>query len=181
MGSSRERQYVASKFWTSLGLMAVAPLLHAQSVPTATRNGDLQVGAGFAIASSDYAPEKFKGMAAYVDYDILYHFGIEGEFRFVTGPTDLYEKTYEIGGRYHRNYGRFSPYAKIMIGRGVFNFQNGVANLAYNMGAIGGGVDYKIKPYITIRGDYEYQRWSGFPPNGLTPSTITIGAAYHFH
>ncbi len=33
-----------------------------------------------------------------------------------------------------------------MVGRGVFNFQYDVANLAYNMFAIGGGADYQRQP-----------------------------------
>ena len=57
----------------------------------------------------------------------------------------------------------------------------GLANLAYNMFALGGGLDYKIKSYITVRGDFEFQHWSGFPPNGLTPMVGTVGVAYHFH
>ena len=93
----------------------------------------------------------------------------------------MYERTYEIGPRYVRDYGRFSPYVKAMYGRGVFNFppQN-AANLAYNMFAGGAGVDYRVLPYLNVRFDYEYQDWSSFPPTGLKPQLFTIGAAYHF-
>ena len=52
-------------------------------------------------------------------------------------PDDLYEKTYEVGGRYYRTYRKLSPYAKVMYGRGVFNFpalSDGFRpNLAYNL------------------------------------------------
>ena len=61
-----------------------------------------------------------------------------------------------------------------MYGRGVFNFPNMVdsvtntltptANLAYNIGAIGTGLDYRIVPGMNVRADFEYQRWIGFPP-----------------
>ena len=174
---------VAIRFWTIVGLLATASLLQAQSFPTASRAGDLSIGAGYAVAKPDYGTDNFKGFTGYADFDFFHNLGVELNFRFLKGPQkDLYEKTYEAGVRYHRNYGRFAPYGKIMIGRGVFNYQNSVANLAYNMAAAGGGVDCKvIKPYITVRADAEYQRWSGFPPNGLTPIVGYVGVAYHFH
>lgn len=162
-----------------------AATLYSQARPTAQRTVDLQVGGGFTTANSDYLPRRINGGAVYFDYDFLHNIGIEGEFHFVKdGQTGLYEKTYEIGGRYHRTYGRFMPYAKGMYGRGVFNFLAypgfGRANLAYNLFAIGGGLDYRITRHVNARADYEYQRWMGFPPNGLAPSLLTFGAAYHF-
>lgn len=169
------------RFFLAIGVLASASFLQAQAVPTASRLGDLQIGAGFGIANSDYSSNRFKGIAAYTTFDFKPHFGVEADFRLLKGPDSLYEKTYEIGGRYHRTYGRFVPYGKIMIGRGVFNFQKDIANLAYNMYAVGAGVDYKLVPSVNLRADYEYQHWSGFPPHGLTPNVLTLGAAYHFH
>ena len=69
-------------------------------------------------------------------------------------------------------------------GRGVFNFTVDtvtVANLAYNMIAIGGGTDYSLTRSINLRGDFEYQKWFSFPPNGLSPTVFSFGGAYHFH
>jgi hypothetical protein len=48
------------------------------------------------------------------------------------------------------------------------------------MAAGGIGVDYKVKPYIYARADWEYQHWFGFQNSSLSPSILTIGAAYHF-
>jgi hypothetical protein len=161
-------------------------MLCAQARPTASRSIDLQVGGGFTTASSDYLPRRINGGAAYFDLDFTHHLGIEGVFHFVKDGegSDIYEKTYEIGGRYHLTHGRFMPYAKGMYGRGVFNFPAFPgyphANLAYNLFAAGGGLDYRILPHLNARAEYEYQRWFGFPPNGLTPSLVTVGAAYHF-
>jgi hypothetical protein len=83
------------------------------------------------------------------------------------------------------------PYAKVLFGRGVFNFAGPdpatgktvqVANLAFNTQSIGGGVDFKLSRSINLRlVDYEYQRWDGFPPNGLNPNVLSFGVAYHFH
>ncbi len=117
-------------------------------VATARRRADLQVGVGFVIDNSDYDPQKLKGEAFYTTLDLTNHFG--GEFVIhqanVRTGDQLYERTYEIGPRYHREYGRFSPYVKAMYGRGVFNYPQNVANLAYNMFAGGVGTDITSCP-----------------------------------
>ena len=166
--------------------------LHGQATPTASRAGDLQIGAMFNIAYPDYRPETFKGYGFYATYDFLYNVGIEGEFHQVNDPNateGIYERTYEAGPRYVLHYSRFAPYGKIMYGRGVFNYPpvfgdpkvGPIANLAYNIIAIGAGVDYHVVPALNVRVEYEYQQWLSFPPNGLTPQVFSIGAAYRFH
>ncbi len=178
-----------------VGLLTGTTLLHAQATPTASRRGDAQVGAGYSNASSDYGP-RFRGWNIYGDFDFTQHFGVEAEFHSIQpkSPTTLYERTYEVGGRYFRTYGRLLPYGKVLIGRGVFNYPPcssstknvACANLAYNMFAIGGGADFRVREWLTVRGDYEYQNWPSFrgtiggASNGLTPSIISVGAAYHF-
>jgi opacity protein-like surface antigen len=168
--------------------------LQAQAIPTASASGDLQIGAMFNIGNSDYRPQKFKGYGFYTTFDFRYHLGIEGEFHQLNDPdaTDgVYERTYEIGPRYVLRHGRYNPYAKLLYGRGVFNYpfledavthqSTHTANLAYNIGAIGAGLDYRVVPGMNVRVDYEYQRWISFPPNGLSPWVVGIGAAYRFH
>jgi len=162
-----------------------------QALPTASRAGDLQIGGGFGLAYPDYTFSKFTGFVGYGDFDFREHFGVEADFHYVSGAStdQIYEKTYEIGGRYVRHYGIINPYAKVMIGRGVFNFPlpagapSGSAhpNLAYNIMGLGAGADFNIRRTINVRGDIEYQDWFGFPPHGLNPTVITIGAAYHFN
>lgn len=169
----------------AITLLGIPALLHAQASPTASRSRDLQIGGGYSNANTDYLPNRVNGGTAYVDFDFYRHLGVEGEFRFVKdGEANIYEKTYQIGARYSRVYkDRYQPYAKAMYGRGVFNFATDgqtTANIAYNMFVVGGGLDYRLLPYLNLRGDFEYQRWFGFPPNGLTPTVVTIGAAYHF-
>ena len=159
-------------------------MLHAQAEATASRLGDIKIGGGFSIANSDYG-DRYKGGAAFINFDFLPHIGVEGEFHFVKDSSDLYEKTYEVGARYHRTYHNFMPYAKAMYGRGVFNFppQPGSSyhpNLAYNLMAGGIGVDYRVKRYLYLRGDWEYQNWFGFQNSSLSPSILTIGGAYRF-
>jgi hypothetical protein len=168
--------------------------LHGQAIPTASSNGDLQIGAMFNLANTDYRPNKFKGYGFYTTFDFRYHLGIEGEFHQVNDPDPkdgVYERTYEIGPRYVLHHGRYHPYAKLLYGRGVFNYPlmldpvtntlTKTANLAYNIGAIGAGLDYRILPGLNARVDYEYQKWLSFPPSGLTPQILSFGAAYRFH
>jgi opacity protein-like surface antigen len=166
---------------------------HAQAKPTAKRIGDLQAGGGFVLAAPDYGRDTFKGYMGYATFDFKYHYGVEFNIHQINAPSPskLYERTYELGGRYVRHYGIAHPYAKLMYGRGVFNYEYNVANLAYNIGAIGAGVDFNVHRHVNVRADYEYQNWfnfRGFVSQGtvtsnsasLSPQVFTIGAAYHF-
>ena len=187
---------VLTRLFIFLGLLAGAAPLLAQATPTASRAGDLILGAGYTSAESDYGT-RFTGFAIYGDFDFAHHIGVEANFHKVTDPggSTLYEKTYEIGPRYSRTYGPLVPYIKAMYGRGVFNYppypppapQNqAAANFAYNIYVGGLGTDIKVRPYLYLRADFEYQVWSGFrgtpdsAPKSLTPELFTFGAAYHF-
>jgi opacity protein-like surface antigen len=169
----------------AVSLLGAPAVLSAQATPTAIRKASLQVGGGYSNANTDYTATRASGWNLFFDYDFFHHLGLEGEFRYIKdSETNVYEKTYEVGPRYSRTYHeRFSPYVKGMYGRGVFNFTNQkqtVANIAYNLFAFGGGLDYTALRHLNLRGEYEYQTWLGFHPNGLTPTVITIGAAYRF-
>ncbi|WP_157477561.1 outer membrane beta-barrel protein [Granulicella tundricola] len=175
-----------TRFLAALTLFACSvPMLHAQAKYTAARTGDFQVGVDFAGIHSDYDPKLYKGYGLYTTFDLTNHLGAEFDFNqgSASSPNKDYERTYELGARYFRTYGRYSPYAKIMYGRGVFNFAplgpvN--ANLAYNEAVIGAGVDVRVLRYINVRANYEYQDWFGFPANGLNPQVFNVGVAYHF-
>jgi opacity protein-like surface antigen len=163
-------------------LLGGASALYSQAVPTASRTGDVQIGAGYSIARPDYVQQTFPGFAAYADFDFRPHIGIEGEFHQVysTNGDQSYERTYAIGGRYFRTYGALVPYVKAMVGRGDFNYPFGQTELGYNLFAAGVGADFKLGPWLRVRGEYEFQKWSSFPNGGFTPQIVTIGAAYHF-
>jgi hypothetical protein len=187
--------YVLTKALVCIGALWGASMLHAQATPTASRMGDLQIGGGFTSLSPDTKPDRFNGGAVYADFNFTRHLGAEAEFHFAkdSAGTGQYEATYEIGARYFRTYGRFMPYAKVMGGRGVYHFTEGyqptptspvtylfVTNYAYNMLAGGAGLDYKVMPWLYVRGDWEYQRWFSFQDSSLSPNLFTVGAAYHF-
>jgi hypothetical protein len=171
--------------------ICISVVIHGQARPTASRLADIQVGAGFSTAKPDYGNGPFNGYNIYGDVDFRRHYGIALDFHNVKDPHSImYERTYEIGGRYMWHFGPLTPYFKGMYGRGVFNFppyplpapQNiPMANLAYNLLTPGGGVDFAVHPRINVRADFEYQHWFARPglPNGLTPYVFSVGAAYH--
>ena len=179
---------------TALVALIASPVLaYGQAGYTASRRADLQAGFSFLNGNSDYARSRFNGYGIYADLDFRCHFGAEVEYRFISDgdpapQTNIYERTYQVGGRYSRHYGRFQPFAKVLVGRGVFNYPYGTANLAYNIGTIGGGTDIRILRHVNARVDYEYQHWFGFSRDGapgtgndsLTPTILSGGLAYHF-
>ncbi len=191
LGSAACGTFPALRSALICGLVAIAsaPLLQAQASSTASRLADLQVGGGFSFGTSNFLSpalggngEKLLGFDIYSTLDLKHHLGAELNFR-QTRPTygeSVYERTYEIGGRYVYPLGRFNTYGKVMYGRGVFNYPNGVANLAYNLMAAGVGADYKLLPSVNIRAEYEFQHWFSFPLQALQPNMFTVGAAYHF-
>lgn len=158
---------------------------HAQAMPTATRLGDLQFGGGIALGTSTYNFDtaNLVGETGYIALDIRKHWGAEFDFHNVkdSGDSTVYERTFEVGPRYHVTRGPFVPYAKLMYGRGIYNFHNSVANIAYNVFTAGGGIDWRVLNSWNIRADYEYQTWPGFPLNTLHPQVVTVGIAFHFH
>lgn len=188
--SSRRRMGRGHVFACAAGV-AVAMALFApatslgQSMPTASRVGDLQIGGGFEFASSRYnsAPITLIGGAGYFTFDWRNHWGVEGDFHHARADEDntVYERTYEAGPRLFVTRGAWTPYAKLLVGRGVYNFHDGVANIAYNLYTYGGGVDYRIARSLNVRADYELQNWVNFPLGTLHPSVVTIGVAYHFN
>jgi opacity protein-like surface antigen len=189
--------WVRSQIFVLLCIASLAGTqLHAQATATAESPGQLQIGGTFNYASADYASETLIGGGAYATFDFKYHWGIEAEVHQLNNfntTTAIYERTYEIGPRYVLHHGRFAPYIKAMYGRGVFNFNYNyppvdgsptggtAANLAYNLGSVGVGVDYRLRNSINLRAEYQYQDWFGFVPNDLTPSLLGVGIAYRFH
>ena len=164
-------------------LSALPSILHAQATPTEKKLGDLQVGAGISLLHPDFGPVNYEGYDFYFDFDFRKHYGIEGEFRQsgMGAVSSEYERNYLIGPRYVFHYKRLDPYAKFLIGRGVFNFPDNTANLAYNMISMGGGVDFRAFKHVNVRlVDLEYQKWFSYQKSTLSPALLTFGVAYHF-
>jgi opacity protein-like surface antigen len=177
-----------NKFWAIsffAGMLCFTSSGNCQALPTAVSHGALQVGGGWSYAQPDYGQKSIQGATAFVDFDFSPHIGAEAEFHYISliTPTDLGENSALAGPRFVLTRGRFSPYAKILIGIGDIaiqevqdNPQGGAGKyLAYGAG---GGVDYRVTKHIVARGDFEYQHWSYL--TGLTPTVFTVGAAYRF-
>lgn len=147
----------------------------------------IQVGGGISIVQPDYEDKTICGFSIYGNYDFTPHIGIEGDIHIanVITPTGISQSSYLLGPRYVFNKGRYHPYAKGLLGLGVFTFEasNGhpSSSSTHKMYAFGGGLDFTAKRRLNVRAfDLEYQRWPGFTTNGLTPLAITVGAAYRF-
>jgi hypothetical protein len=161
--------------------------LHAQAGPTAERVSTVKVGGGLTFIRPDYEPNTIVGFSFYGDYDFVPHFGIEGSIHLgnMVTPSGISQSTYFGGPRFVYNKGRFHPYAKALLGLGVFTFQgtNGhpSESSTHKAYAFGGGLDYVVNRRLNVRAfDMEYQRWPGFSVHGLTPIAFTAGAAYSF-
>jgi hypothetical protein len=169
--------------------LALTPVLaHSQDSSTASRAGDLQIGAGYSSANAnyEYVHNRITGLYVYTDFDFREHYGVEASFHQLDDPNSaVYQRTYELGGRYVRHYyiSTFGihPYGKLQYGRGVLNFPK-YANLAYNLFSVAGGADFSVSRHINLRAEYEYQDWLNAPGSGLNikPTIFSIGIAYHF-
>ncbi|MBS1800740.1 MAG: outer membrane beta-barrel protein [Acidobacteria bacterium] len=168
-------------------MLGTAHWFHAQAVPTAIRAGGIaQIGAGWSIASPDYGPSKIQGVSIYGTFDFTRHWGVEGDVHRISlkTPSTIGEDSYLVGPRYVFHHGRIHPYAKALAGFGRFHYLYNSAPSAtytYKIYSFGGGVDVRARSHLNIRAvDLEYQKWPGFPTNGITPLALTFGAAYAF-
>jgi len=180
----------------SLVVLALAALffaatskLQGQALPTASRTGILQAGFGVSNAQSDEFSPRISGITGYVTFDIRQHLGVEADIHMlsVITPNDFAEKSYLLGARYVWHRGRLDPYVKVLGGIGQTSIQQPSMTQApgtpghYMVIAGAAGLDIRLPHHINIRAiDFEYQMWPNFPPNGLNPTLITFGAAYHF-
>ena len=163
--------------------------LNGQAAPTASRMFNLkyQVGVAGTQVNTDFTPGNDRGIVIYGDLDITRNLGVEALFRnasFVT-PTDFGINNYLVGPRVSFHRGRFTPYAKFLLGYGINNYQKGFypseSSEHHRMYAFGGGIDLLATSHINVRlFDFEHQVWPGFRDHGLTPNSESIGVAYRF-
>ena len=182
-------------------LAASSSFAFGQAIPGATRRIDIQAGGLFTYADPDYTPQKAIGYSIFGDVDFTPHWGAELAFNSIDilQHSPAKEWTFDYGARYHRDYGRFSPFLKVSGGYGMFDFapdfyQHGTDD-GYTIMSFGGGVDISLTNRFAIRGAMEYQKWftggdvgtpgSGGPgedlylPHGLTPALFQVGITYH--
>lgn len=167
-------------------ILGAASMLHGQAIPTASRVGSIQAGAGWFLANPDFAQTRIQGLVFYSDLDLAPSYGVEGEFHYsVITPSDVSENIYVAGPRYIVRHKGVNGYAKVLFGAGHFGSESGPPlpqTNTYFTYVAGGGIDIHATSYLNIRAiDFEMQKWPGFPPNGLTPFSGYVGVAYVFH
>jgi len=169
-----------------VSFLGSAATSHAQANATSERVAIMQIGGGWSITNPDYAQRKVQGFSIYGDLDFKRHWGIEGDIHrtSIITPTHIGVDSYLLGPRYVYRRNRWNPYAKVLFGLGRFKYKFDNAPEAaytYKIYAFGGGLDLYATKRINIRAiDFEYQKWPGYPTNGLTPLVYSFGAAYAF-
>ena len=159
--------------------LALALPAHAQVVPAGDEGGlNIAVGATASGYYLQYGERKMLGIAGFADVDTKRRIGFEGEGRWLLfhQTANVTATTYLVGPRYHRDYGRFIPYVKGLVGFGDFNFPYNLAHGSYLVIAPGGGVDYRISRRIRIRAvDFEYQLWPQFTYSAMSSYGVSTG------
>ena len=162
--------------------MAATRAASGQTVPSGQAGGtSLSVGGTFSDYYLEYGQRKILGFSGFVDADSKGSLGLEGEARWLIlhQTADVHASTYMIGPRYYRNMRRFQPYAKGLVGFGLFNFPYNFAHGNYLVVAPGGGVDFRINHRIRVRlVDFEYQIWPQFTYGSMSSVGVSAGIRY---
>lgn len=131
-----------------------------------------------------------KGLGTFGDFNVRGRFGAEGEARWLRwdGEGGQVESTYLIGPRYRViEWHHFALWLKFLAGVGSITTEGypGPDTLKGTLFvyAPGGSIDYRLTRRLSMRGDYELQKWPSFavlPPDthGLTPNGFSFGLAY---
>jgi hypothetical protein len=173
----------------------------AQVVPSAFARG-MSIAAGGEVSGfqPDYAgngvPQAapfsgyLAGIGTYVDVKFTPWVQIEGEgrwMRFNQPDKGIYEDNYLVGPRlpiYKLHFWHATPYAKVLIGFGKLNFEDGNGWGRYTALAYGGGLDVKLSRRLTARlPDFEYQQWLNWSEGtgkttNLFPYGLSVGVSY---
>ena len=175
-------------FSSTLGLASLfflLPFAHGQAVPTASKQGLLEAGAGVTYLNNDYSPRKNGGVVAWADYDFLrfFHVNIGADLQLnfdgIISPDDIGENSYLIGPRFsHRFFGKYQVIGKIDFGRATISNQFYKTSSAFNILAFGGGVDYHLARHYNIRVEVDEQKWGDFEPHTLSPFMVSAGVLY---
>jgi hypothetical protein len=187
-------------------LLTLATLPAFSQVGPAVKISGLPLGVGVGIVDYDtdyyrpYLPDwsgYMIGVSAWVNYPVFRGFGVEAEGTsiFANKPHavapageviygSVKEETFQGGITYkfHETH-KIHPYVKAMGGIGRVNFPNidpyytsenaGIASAS-------GGIEYRAWRTVFLRGEYQYQWWSGYRGGtGFNPAGPTIGATYY--
>ena len=177
----------------------------ARPIPLRAAPADLQVGAGFTWAHSDYVPNNIGGFAFYADYDLFGRYGVEANFHRVRDPNpDPLVPEQSLLRNHVRDWRPLSP---PLLPRPVDSLRQG--SLWPRRGELSAPINslplaasrpisttslttsspsaaawiIDLNNRINLRADFEYQHWFASDrelPDGLAPYLFTFGGAYHF-
>jgi len=173
---------------------------HAQVVPSAYARGlSITAGGEASAFQPDYTgygvPEHapfdsyLYGIGTFVDVKVTpwVQFEAEGRWLRFNQVDGIYEDNYLIGPRlpiYKAHFWKATPYAKVLIGYGKLNFEDGNGWGRYTDIAYGGGLDIKMTKRINVRlPDVEYQQWLKWTEGdgkyyNLFPYGVSAGVSY---
>lgn len=151
----------------------------SQSDPTASGPGaNISVGGGVTAFQADYGKRWLGGYFAFVDVHPHWRYGLEGEYRTLRFHTDedVKESMYVGGLHVYLRPQRFRPYGKFLLGVGHIDYPFGYATGNYLALVPGGGIDYQINDWLSIRPvDFEYQMWQKFDFGPMHPYGFSTG------
>lgn len=163
--------------------LGVAHSAYGQAMPSARESG-LSISVGDSVSGFylQYGGRKMAGVSTFVDLDTPRHWGVEAEARWLVfnRTAGVQDATYLVGPRYYFNLGkRLQPYAKGLVGPGLFTFENNSSRGTYLVVAAGGGVEYHITRRFHLRlADIEYQDWPQFPTGAMSTVGVSTGFRY---
>lgn len=153
----------------------------AQALPTAEGPGsNVTVGGGVSAFKNEYGQRWLGGAFAFVDVHPHWRYGLEGEVRFLNLHTDEQVKLANYVGGLHvyLRPQRFRPYGKFLAGVGHIDYPFGYATGNYLALVPGGGIDYQVNDWISLRPvDFEYQMWQKFDFGSMHPYGVSAGIA----
>lgn len=161
-------------------LLAGSPhALQSQALPTATGPGSyLSAGVSASAFQVDYGKRWMGGGTGFVDANLSWRYGLEAEARSLryNSESGVRQATYLVGPRVSFRPGGLIPYAKVLVGAGIFDYPYGYAKGTYLVIDPGAGLDYELTPRINLRLiDLEYQSWQNFTFGGLHPYGVSVG------
>ncbi|HXB61534.1 MAG TPA: outer membrane beta-barrel protein, partial [Acidobacteriaceae bacterium] len=131
-------------------MIACAGRAAAQEDPTEVKPGAFLAAGGMLSAYKlDYGEHRLGGYSAFLDMNLTTRYGIEGEARWLVfnQQANVNAKTFLIGPRILFNpriLRGVTPYVKLLVGDGKFNFPYNYATGSYFVMAPGAGADVPL-------------------------------------
>ncbi|MCU1323158.1 MAG: hypothetical protein JWM43_2807 [Acidobacteriaceae bacterium] len=158
---------------------APAQQAKAQAVPTATGPGPyISIGGTVAAFESSYGQRVVGGASIYLDLHPHKTYGVEIEaktFR-MHQEADVRQSTLLAGPRISFGSGRLTPFAKVLVGMGRFEYPYHYATGNYFVIAPGAGVDFALNRRLKVRLlQVEYQTWPQFTFGSYNAYGVSTG------